>query len=68
MKLELQNKVILLTGATGGIGKQVVLDFIKEDAIVVCLIRNQKKMEEMLAWLKEQGVSVVNVHSLFVIY
>ncbi len=63
MKLELQNKVILITGATGGIGKQVVLDFIKEDAIVVCLIRNQKKMKEMLSWIEEQGASVLNVHS-----
>ena len=43
MNLELHNKVILLTGATGGIGRQIVLDFLQEGAIVICLIRNQKK-------------------------
>ncbi len=63
MNLELQNKVILLTGATGGIGKQVVLDFLQEDSIVICLIRNQKKMDEMRGWLKEHETSDLNVHS-----
>ena len=63
MNLELQNKVILLTGATGGIGKQDVLDFLQEDSIVICLIRNQKKMDEMRGWLKEHETSDLNVHS-----
>ena len=63
MNLDLQNKVILLTGATGGIGKQVVLDFLQEDSIVICLIRNQKKMDEMRGWLKEHETSDLNVHS-----
>jgi len=63
MNLELQNKVILLTGATGGIGNQIVLDFLKEDAIVICLIRNQKKMDKLRSWLKDNNTPDLNVHS-----
>lgn len=63
MNLELHNKVILLTGATGGIGRQIVLDFIQEGAIVICLIRNQKKMDAIRVWLKEQNTSDLHVHS-----
>ena len=45
MNLDLKDKVVLVTGGTGGIGGQVVADYLDEGAIVACLIRNDKKME-----------------------
>ena len=43
MNLDLKDKVVLVTGGTGGIGGQVVADYLDEGAIVACLIRNEKK-------------------------
>ena len=63
MNLGLENKVILITGGTGGIGAQIVSDFLEEQAIVVCLIRNQSKMGALLNKLKEKGVSTAKIHS-----
>ena len=40
MNLKLDNKVVIITGATGGIGGDIVAEFLIEKAIAVCLIRN----------------------------
>lgn len=58
MKLDLENKVVLITGGTGGIGRQIVSDFLEEGALVVCLIRSEKRMKELENWLTKKKVSV----------
>ncbi len=63
MNLELENKIVVITGGTGGIGSQIVLDFLTEQAIVICLIRNQSKMEDLLNQLKLINVTTKNLHS-----
>lgn len=56
MNLELENSIVLITGATGSIGGDIAADFLKEGAVVICLIRNQKKMDDLRNSLIEQGV------------
>lgn len=63
MNLELEDKVVLITGATGGIGAQIASDFLQENAIVVCLIRNEKKLEELKNQLTEKGIPNEKMHS-----
>jgi 3-oxoacyl-[acyl-carrier protein] reductase len=48
MKLELQNKVVVITGGTKGIGLAMVKGFIKEDAIVHVIARNCSSAIEQL--------------------
>lgn len=55
MNLQLHNKRILITGSTEGIGKQIAIHFLKEGAEVFINGRNQDKVEETLAMLKEFG-------------
>ena len=62
MKLNIQNKVVLITGGTGGIGEQIVADFLDENALVVCLIRDREKFNETKKSINDQGISVANLH------
>lgn len=54
MNLELENKIVVITGATGGIGRQIVLDFLQEGATVFCLFRNNKKFDDLENWISEK--------------
>ena len=63
MKLELSNKVVVLTGATGGIGGAIAEDFLRESATVICLIRNEEKMAAFKSDLSKKGVSVEGLFS-----
>jgi len=47
MDLKLRDKIVLITGATGGIGKQIAEDFLKEGAQVVSVYRNLEKFEKL---------------------
>jgi len=63
MNLELNAKVVLITGGTGGIGSQIVKDFLLEGSIVVCLIRNKDKMKGLRASLEKVNVSAENLYA-----
>ncbi len=54
MKLHLDHKIVLLTGGTGGLGSHISLDFLKEQAIVILLYRNEKKFNKLSDWLAAQ--------------
>jgi 3-oxoacyl-[acyl-carrier protein] reductase len=62
LKLELENKVVVITGGTGGIGAQIVTDFLEEGAVVVCLIRNMAKFENMQNFIEGQGLNLESLH------
>jgi len=63
MELKLNNKVVILTGGTGGIGQQIAKDFLIEKAVVVCLIRNQSKMDKMISTFNSDGVDTEHLHA-----
>lgn len=64
MNLMLQNKVVLVTGATGGIGKQICADFLKEKSIVAAVYRNEKKYSDLKLFLQDQGIELINLLGL----
>jgi len=53
MELELVNKVVVVTGATGGIGKYICQAFLKEGAIVIPLYRHKDKLDQLYEWLAD---------------
>ena len=63
MNLNLENQVVIITGATGGIGGDIAAEFLKEKAIVLCLFRNELKMEQFKSNLKEGDIPVKNLYS-----
>lgn len=63
MNLELNDKVVIITGGTGGIGSQIVADFLEEGAVVACLIRNKNKIEVLQKHLEETNIPIHNLHA-----
>ncbi len=54
MNLELEYKVVVLTGGTGGVGRSIALAFLLEESTVVVLHRNDEKYKKLQTWLKGQ--------------
>lgn len=52
MKLDLNQKIVLITGASSGIGAATAIEFAKKNAFVLLLARNQKKLENVVAEIK----------------
>ena len=44
MKLDLDEKIVLVTGGTSGIGLAIVKSFLEENACVIVLSRNKEKI------------------------
>lgn len=55
MSQDLQGKVMLITGATEGIGKAATLNLAKRGAEIVLVGRNKEKSEKVLSELKQQS-------------
>ena len=53
MSNDLEDKVILITGATDGIGRAAAMDFAKRGAKLTIVGRNKQKTAQVLAELKE---------------
>lgn len=51
-KMKLENKIALITGGSGGIGKAIAKTFLKEGAKVVIAAKNKKKLEDTVKELK----------------
>lgn len=47
MNLELEDKVVILTGGTGGIGAAIASEFLEEKAILILIYRNDKKYQAL---------------------
>jgi len=57
MDLKLKNKVVLVTGGTGGIGKAIVRGFLAEGAKVAFSSTSQEKADAFIADLKTKDVA-----------
>jgi len=55
MDLELENKVVIVTGGTKGIGEGISRAFALEGAMVVVFGRNQEEGEAFVADLEASG-------------
>ena len=51
--MRLENKVIVVTGASAGMGEAIVTRFVQEGAKVVAVARRQERLEALAASLKD---------------
>ena len=55
MKNSLENKIVLITGASSGIGAATAKEFAREGATVLLVARNQIKLKKVVADIIENG-------------
>ncbi len=53
--MELNNKIVVITGASTGIGKQIALRLAKEKCQLALIARNEKQLSEVVELAKELG-------------
>lgn len=61
--MKLKNKIIVITGASDGIGKQITLRFAKENSKLALIARDKKKLEEVGKEAKKLGAADVKVYA-----
>lgn len=64
MNLKLDQKIVVITGGTGGIGRQICLDFLLEKAIVICLVRSEEKFKSLIKWVEVEGAESPQLYAL----
>ena len=47
MTMDYQNKIIVITGASSGIGEAAALEFAKKEATIVLVSRREDKLKEV---------------------
>jgi len=57
--VDFKNKVILITGASSGIGKETAIQFAKLGANIVLVARRKDKLEQVANELKDFHTSVL---------
>jgi len=55
----LKNKVAIITGGTGALGRAVVLEFLKEDANVACSYVIEKEKKECMSLMRKHKKNIV---------
>jgi short-subunit dehydrogenase len=60
-KYDLNDKVIIITGASAGIGKELALKLSKQKVFLSLAARNQKKLEEIASLCEKNGANVLIV-------
>jgi len=57
MNLDLAGRVVLISGAAGGIGSALCKGFLKEGSLVVALVsRSPERLDEIRQWMKENQI------------
>jgi NADP-dependent 3-hydroxy acid dehydrogenase YdfG len=51
------NRVVLITGATGGLGRVVTKRFLAEGAVVAAVYRSEDKLKELIEYVGEGTVN-----------
>jgi NADP-dependent 3-hydroxy acid dehydrogenase YdfG len=51
------NRVVLITGATGGLGRVVTKRFLAEGAVVAAVYRSEDKLKELIEYVGEGKVN-----------
>ena len=46
--MKFENKSVVVTGASSGMGRQIALDFAKEGATVIAVARRKERLEELV--------------------
>ena len=57
--MDFKNKVILITGASSGIGKETAIEFAKLGANIILVARKKDKLEQVANELKKFNVSIL---------
>ena len=57
--MDFKNKVVLITGASSGIGKDTAIEFAKKGANIVLVSRTKEKLEQVAEQLKQFNVTVL---------
>ena len=57
--MDFKNKVILITGASSGIGKETAIEFAKLGANIVLVARRKDKLEQVANELNDFHVSTL---------
>lgn len=63
MMNEMQNKVVVITGASSGIGKALALEFAKRGCRLVIGARNENRLKETEEAVKQIGTDVIAVRT-----
>ena len=58
MELNLNNKVVVITGGSSGIGKETAFEFLREGCKVAICGRSQQKLEDTVKEAKEMGFEI----------
>ncbi len=61
--MKLKNKIIVITGASDGIGKQIAFRIAKESSKLALIARNEKKLNEVATEAKKLGAIDVKIYA-----